>query len=381
MKILSVDVMLDPVTGGGGVERTFQMSRYLARSGHECTLLTTNLRLTSERVKALVGVKVLALPCLFARFYVPKFSYSAIKDVVADSDMIHLMQHWTVLNALVYFFARRLNKPYVICPAGSLPLYGRSRLLKKIYNLIIGNRIMLNASGHIAISPDEIDHFGEYGIRPEDVTLIPNGINVEDLDFQGENDFKEKHGIGTGRFILFMGRLNSIKGPDLLLEAFVKVHGKIPDYHLVFGGPDEGLLSELQETIARHDLAGRVHFLGYLAGPDKARAYDAAEFLAIPSRQEAMSIVVLEAGAAGTPVLITDQCGMNIVEDIEAGRVVRPTVAGLEAGIISMVSDAGKLSRMGGNLNKYTLDNFQWDAIVKKFISLYESILTKRNIV
>ena len=134
MKVLNVNNTIDPVTGGGTAERTFQMSRYLIKSGISCSILTTNIGLTSERIQALNGVEIIAYPCISTRFYVPKFSYKEIKQLIASVDIIHLMGHWTFLNALVYVIARRLKKPYVLCPAGSLVIYGRSKVLKRFYN-------------------------------------------------------------------------------------------------------------------------------------------------------------------------------------------------------------------------------------------------------
>ena len=131
MKILNVNMSLDPCTGGGTVERTFQMSRSLVRAGFECSLLTTNTGLTSQRLSELKGVKVIALRTVSNRFYLPRFAYNMVKNLVEDSDVVHLMNHWTFINALVYQVVRRVNKPYVVCPAGALPIYGRSKIKKR----------------------------------------------------------------------------------------------------------------------------------------------------------------------------------------------------------------------------------------------------------
>jgi hypothetical protein len=143
---------LDRVTGGGSVERTYQMSRSLAKAGEECTILTTDIGLTPERIKELEGVTVVALPCLSQRFYLPKFKYKEIVDLVRNADIIHLMTHWTFLNALVYFIAQRHKKPYVVCPAGVLLIYGRSKVIKVLYNWLIGKSLIRNATRHIAIT-------------------------------------------------------------------------------------------------------------------------------------------------------------------------------------------------------------------------------------
>lgn len=209
--------------------------------------------LTAERIKVLDGVNVIALPCLLKRFYISRFSYSKIKKIVGVADIVHLMGHWTFINALVYIISKRLNKPYIICPAGALPIYGRSKFIKKLYNWVIGSKIIRNANSHIAIAINEINQFQDYGVEVNKISLIPNGINVEDFQTANIADFRRKYGFGDAPFMLFVGRLNSIKGPDLLLRAFCNVKDKISNYHLVFAGPDGGMLGELKEKIRRNE--------------------------------------------------------------------------------------------------------------------------------
>jgi glycosyltransferase involved in cell wall biosynthesis len=379
MKLLNVNMSLDPVTGGGTAERTFQISRSLVKAGIECTVLTTDLGLTAERIKALDGVNVIALPCLLKRFYISRFSYSEIKKIVGVADIVHLMGHWTFMNALVYLAAHSLNKPYVVCPAGTLPIYGRSKFIKKLYNWVIGSKIIRNANGHIAIAVNEINQFQDYGVEINKISIIPNGINVEDFQTANIADFRRKYGLGDAPFMLFVGRLNSIKGPDLLLRAFCNVKDKFSNYHLVFAGPDGGMLSELKDMVIEFSASDRVHFLGYLGGADKSQAYHAADLLVIPSRQEAMSIVVLEAGITGTPVLLTDQCGFNEVASISGGQVVSASVDGLQKGLIEILRDPAQLKSMGANLKKYVYEHFTWDSVINKYLKLYRQILNTRR--
>src|ERR1700722_13341142 len=121
MKILNVNFSIDTVTGGGTAERIFQMSRFFVKQGIDCTLLTMKLDKASDiAAKALPGVKVIMLPCLLKRFYIPLISYQLLKTVVKDADVIIIMGHWTVLNALVYWCAKKFNKPFIFCPAGAL---------------------------------------------------------------------------------------------------------------------------------------------------------------------------------------------------------------------------------------------------------------------
>ncbi|MBW2742297.1 MAG: glycosyltransferase, partial [Deltaproteobacteria bacterium] len=305
--------------------------------------------------------------------------YKQIRNIVKDADVVHLMGHWTFINALVYFIAHRLNKPYVVCPAGALPIYGRSKFIKKLFNWIIGSKIISNANGHIAIAVNEIDQFQAYGVEAGKISIIPNGINAEEFQISNVTKFRKKYGLSNDPFIMFMGRLNYIKGPDLLLHAFCNVKEGLLDFRLVFAGPDGGMLGELKEKSKVMEIANRVHFTGYLGGEEKSSAYHAADLLVIPSRQEAMSIVVLEAGITGTPVLLTDQCGFNEVESIGGGQVVPASVEGLQNGLLEILRDSSQLKLYGVSLKQYVYKHFTWDSVISKYLKLYRQILNIRR--
>jgi glycosyltransferase involved in cell wall biosynthesis len=379
VNLLNVNVTLDPVTGGGSAERTLQISRELNRSGHRCTILTTDTGLSSAYLQQCSqgGVKIVALPLLWKRFYLPKPSRDLIERLVAGADVVNLMSHWTWVNALVYRAVTKRKKPFTVCPAGALPVFGRSKALKVTYNHFIGREIIRHADAAIAISPNEIDQFQTYGVQPNHVTVIPNGINPDDFPESDGKRFRARYGIGDAPVILFLGRLNVIKGPDMLLDAFCRCSQDEPmkAYHLVFAGPDGGMRNELRQMAEASSVRDRVHFTGHIRGPEKSDAYQAADFLVIPSRQEAMSLVVLEAGITGTPVLITDQCGFDDVAAISGGIVVRASVEGLQEGLRAMLGNPDQLRIMGQNLLKYTREHFLWDQIANRYLEVFSKII------
>jgi glycosyltransferase involved in cell wall biosynthesis len=380
MKVLNVIMSLDPVMGGGTVERTFQMSQYLVQAGIDCTILTTDVGLSPKRLSELDGTIVIALRCLNNRFFVPMFSFKNIISIVKNVDIIHLMGHWLFINALVYIIARHYKIPYVVCSAGLLPIYGRSRFLKNLYNVIVGKKIIKNANGLIAVTKDEVPHFKAYGVNPEKISIIPNGISQRDFQTKSDIEFLNRYGLTDIPFVLFVASLKYIKGPDLLLKAFCNEMEKLKPYHLVFVGPDGGMLSQLKDMVKKNSASERVHFLGYMGGVDKSKIYYASKLVVIPSRQEAMSIVVLEAGITSTPVLLTDQCGFSDIAVFGGGNVVPATVEGLQNGLIETLRETEKLNIMGKNINIFTRKHFTWDLIIEKHLSLYNQILVKKNL-
>ena len=375
MKILTVNMSLDTVTGGGTAERTFQLTRHMALLGNECTLLTTETGMTAERRASLKDCRIVALPVLSGRFHIPKMGREDITELVAASDVIHLMNHWTLLNALVYRAARRLGKPYVVCPAGALPIFGRSRLLKKGYNALVGYDMIRHAQACIAVAGNEKGHYAGYGVPPDRITTIPNGIDFQEYQVYDVAKFRDQAGLGDAPYILFVGRLNPIKGPDLLLRAFCRIFSVHKEYHLVFAGPDGGMEGLLKNISGQEGVNERVHFLGYVGGAEKAAAYHGASFVAVPSRQEAMSIVVLEAGICGKPVLMTDQCGFPAVAQVDGGRIVAATEDGIAEGLREMIRGACRIEEMGKHLQQFVEKYYSWDVIAQSYLTLFRKVL------
>ncbi|MDO8788906.1 MAG: glycosyltransferase [Sulfuritalea sp.] len=379
MRILYVNATLDPVWGGGASERTRRLSAALARMGHRVTVLTIDLGLSASRTSEIEGVDVVSLRCLNQRFAFPELPITQLRQLIDRQDFVHLTAHWTILNALIYVLARIANKPYAVNPAGSLPRFGRSPILKGIYNFLLGRAIIRNADVHIAIAPTEIPQFGEYGVPAERVSVIPNGIDAASFDPVDPLPFRTRHCLGDLPLILFMGRLNPIKGPDLLLDAFVQIASRFPSYQLVFAGPNEGMETTLREFAQNHGVEDRVRFIGYVGEDEKTAAYRSATLLAIPSRKEAMSIVVLEGGAAGIPVLLTDQCGFDDVERIGGGRVVKAEAAAIADGLAAMLSEAQELPESGRKLRELVRRDFTWDTAAKQLSAIIEMTAEQRQ--
>ena len=288
------------------------------------------------------------------------------------------MGHWSILNALVYIATRFADKPYVVCPAGALPLFGRSQIIKSVYNLVIGNAIIRNASAWIAVTKSEFPQFSAYGIDESKITVIPNGINIDDFPSVEPHVFINKYGLPDSPIILFMGRLNLIKGPDILLNAFIQAQEYLDEYHLVFVGPDGGMLSMLQKRAQEAGVAEKVNFVGYVSGYVKSAAYHAAKLLVVPSRQEAMSIVALEAMVCGTPVLLTDQCGFNEITSINPNLEVAVEAEKIAEKLVELLTDETLLQDVALSLKDFAIRKYSWNEVIANYLNLYKKILKEQ---
>ena len=379
MRVLNVVSVLSAREGGGNSERTVQLSRALAEIGVECTVLTLAIGDPAGRIGHMGGAKLALVSSLNNRFQVPLGGWRLIKNLVRQSDVIHLMGHWSILGVIVSFAARCLGIPYVVSPAGALPFFGRSQWLKWIFNLFVGWHQIRKASGWIAITNAECGDFMAYGIPITEIEVLPNGVNEADFTVCRLSKSDDRK-VLSGAIILFMGRLNLIKGPDLLLVAFAQVAKEFPDARLVFAGPDEGLGDVLAQEAKMYGLQDRVHFLGFISGIDKSLAYRSASLLVVPSRYEAMSIVAVEGGICGTPVLMTDQCGLDELGEIEPGLVVPATADGLANGLRMALSDRRQLEDWGRRWEAVVREHYSWTDITLKLRGYLQKIVDKERL-
>jgi glycosyltransferase involved in cell wall biosynthesis len=226
----------------------------------------------------------------------------------------------------------------VVFPHGMLdPYFKRAFPLKhakkQMYWLAREYRVLRDASAVCFTTPIERDSAG--------ATMWPRRWNAAVVSFgtsepggdeaaQREVFFSRYPGLRERRFFLFLSRIHSKKGCDLLLDAFARVMPAHPDLDLVMAGPDEaGLQPQLEGQAKRLGIESRIHWTGMLEGDLKWGALRGAEGFVLPSHQENFGMAVVEALACGVPVMISDK--VNIWPDIahdEAGIVNADTAEG-----------------------------------------------------
>ncbi len=157
--------------------------------------------------------------------------------------------------------------------------------------------------------------------KPEQVEVVPLGLDLGPFLAVRPEPGPLRRELGLppeARIVLGVGRLVPIKRFDLLIEAFIRLAPRSPDAHLVLVGDGE-LRAALEKQAAGHP---RIHFAGLRR--DLPAIYADAAALALSSDNEGTPVAVIEAVAAGVPVVATDVGGVRDVLDPEAGTIVRP---------------------------------------------------------
>jgi glycosyltransferase involved in cell wall biosynthesis len=357
MNILLTTISLNSLTGAGTAERTRRLARHLKALGHSCALATMEDGDLADELRGL-GIPVYVAPAIKLRFRVPQIHPGRLAEVVRSADSIHILGYWNLLSVATAFVAVLFRKPYAFSAAGEFVGLEQPRPIARAFHLLLGKPMLRNASLFVAITALERTQIVErLGVVPDRVVVIPNGVE------RSPSAAGATIALPDEPYILFVGRLAEVKGPDLLLAAFAAIAPLQPNILLLMVGPDFGMGAELRREVARRGLEGRVVFVGHVTEPDRTAAYRGALFLVVPSRAEAMSLVAVEAGAAGTPVLLTDRCGFDEIEALGGGYVVPATVEGLRDGLSVMLGRQAALPEAGERLRLHVERHYAWPAI------------------
>ena len=371
MKVLTVLSLMDPITGGGIMDRICQLNRCLIRKGHSCTILATSLGWDQTFIDNFEGLEAVSLPCLSKRYMIPSGAGNWLDKNIRRFDIVHLAGNWSPINVLAYMAAMKHNVPYVFSAMGALDIIGRSNLLKHMFRFLWTRPMLRNANAVIAISPREYRDYVRFGVPETNICLIPNGITIDGLDKRDDKAFRERYGLDSRKIVLFIGRLSPGKGADLLVEAFSSITGDFPDCQLlIFGNDHGGFQSKVEETIDAFNMRNTVRILPPIFGIEKSWAYHAAELIVLPSRYDTMTIIALEAAVCGCPVLITDQCDFAAIGD-NGGLVVSCDAGALADGMRVVLGDCIVRREMGSVAQEFVLKTYQWDKISDDFIRLF----------
>jgi glycosyltransferase involved in cell wall biosynthesis len=241
-----------------------------------------------------------------------------------------------------------------------------SWMKRAVYHLIEFG-LSLRTRGIVAVSPEERRQAVRAGLGRSRVRLAPNGVGP----FDGVPRDEARRAIGCDEDAVvfgFVGRLVPQKAPDVLLEAFARVVAVAPHARLAIVG-DGPVVTLLRELSRRLGVAEKVFLLGERDARGVLAGFDV---FAMASRKEGLPYVVLEALAAGLPVVATEGCGVEILVDPGVNGAVVPNddVAGLADAMTMLALDADLRAR-SGRASLRMAERFTLDAMVERTLRVY----------
>ena len=390
MKILIISGTFPPRKFGGITGSSFKLAVALKNLGHKVTVFTTdtgndkNNRLNVESISSLYGFEVyyfknISNKIAFKyRFYTPIGINSKLRSNIKNFDIIAIQDYRSIFNIIIYYFSKKYKIPYVIRARGSLPYNVGNKILKIIFDKLYGNKILQSASKLIALSRIEAENFQSFGGDRKKIEIVPNWVNIKDyINLPEKGSFRKKNQISSNKkIILSLGRLNKIKGLDLLILACSEVFNKIENVELIIVGPDDGDFFRLKNLVKSLKIEQKVKFLGPLYGEEKIAAYVDANVFVLPSIYEVFGNTIIEALACGTPVITTIRCQISDLVE-KAGLVTEYNSSSMKEAIIKILTDHIFSEKMGNIGRKIVLNEFNHKTIIKRLEKIYLNSIEK----
>ena len=397
MRILNVTQSYAPFFEFGGPPvKVRALADGLAAKGHQVTVLTSDWGLharladtTTEPLSAsspfgnkreVNGVTAIYLPNWFhyrALSWNPALG-RYLRARLNNFDIAHIFGLYDFLGPRVASECLERKIPYIVEPIGMFIPIVRNVLFKRIYHRWLGEKMFANASAVIATSDQEQTELQAGGISPNKIFLRRNGVELP-ASLPARGSFRASLKIpATSKLLLFLGRLSQKKSPDLLLNSFVEVLNRQPalrdSLHLAFVGPDEtGMLARLESAAAQSSVSSSIHFVGPLSGDAKWAAYRDAEIFVLPSQNENFGNTAAESVVAGTPVILTEHCGIAPLLANLAALVVPHDQTSLSAAIESLLLNDLLYARLRDGCAK-AVSLLSWDRPLDDMDSLYRTL-------
>jgi len=240
----------------------------------------------------------------------------------------------------------------------------------------------------IASTPDEsADLVRAYGADPGRVFVVPPGVDLSMFQPLDREEARRKIGYGPGRLLLFVGRLERLKGVEVAIRALALLRDRNhDDVRLLILGEDsrEGDESEkerLKSIASELSVRDRVDFLGSVAHHELPYFYSAADVLVMPSYSESFGLVGLEAQACGRPVVGSDVTGLRtVVRDEVSGYLVGGHDPALYAERIGRLLDNPDLAQQMGRRGRLLAQRFSWTRTADRLEELFDGVVERAQL-
>ena len=410
MNILYFSYEFPPFFVGGLGTYAFEMSRRFARMGHSVTVFSLNpgdaitrdlyegvevhrpvVADALELLPIIVPEDVKRWPLSSQNYFAQVFMYnvlSATKSVnlLVKTDKrsfdIVIAHDW--LNAVAGIMCKKaLNKPLGFhfhsveqgrSTNGSPTIKALEKRAGEISDMIITVSYMMR------------DHLVSLGYDEKKIRVVPNGVDEKKYDpekFSPESisKFRERIGVGSNPLILFVGRLNWVKGADTLVRAMPMILKEVPDAKLVILGKGD------QENMIRHMVGAlgiqdsvKLRF-EYVDERERLLHYAACDVAAFPSKYEPFGIVCTEAMSMGKPVVVGAKGISGLKEQVissgpsRCGSHIDPDNPNDMANfIVELLKSKTLREKLGKNARKRVLERYTLDRVAEETIKIYKEV-------
>lgn len=304
-------------------------------------------------------------------------SAAALSRAIGDADLVEIHSLWNGTVSMAAALCRRLGAPYVLAPRGMLDpaCLARRRLLKRLYAAAIERRTLTGASGFHFLSEEE-RRAAVVGrpLTDEEVAVSPNGAPLPSAELPA-GVLRSRYPMTHGRrVVLYLGRLDPIKGIDLQIEALAHL-AEADRPLLLIVGPDYGDRDRLQALARVRRVEPWIVWSEPVYGLERLSLLAEADLVLLTSTYDANPVIVVETLAVGGVLLATAGCGgVEAAAARGAAVVVRRSADDLSRAMRSLLGDREARARVRRSAVPYARDVLDRRRVLDPLVALYERL-------
>jgi glycosyltransferase involved in cell wall biosynthesis len=364
----------------GGQETYVQkLSEALYARGHEITIFTTDavsrnpLRRISSGRQIGRGLAVVRFPC-YAFLYsylpiAPGLAQALLAKEIVDYDIVHIHGYGHFTSDIAAGTGRLYGKPTILTTHGIHQETAQEGFIRQLLWFYYRGSIVASTVNSVdkilVLSQDEVDYLSRFGPHiVEKTRVVPIGVSLDDFPYPS------RARQPTRPMILYVGRIDRGKGLEFLIDAVSRLKRYEPQ--LVIVGVRTRFASTLETLATQRGVSECVNFIGYLSEEDKNRLLSEATAFCLPSMYEGASLAILEAMAAGRPVVATRTGGVPyLVKDGSSGYLVNYADAeALSERLKELILNLDLRETMGKR-GRAIAETHSWPEIAKKVEGVY----------
>jgi len=376
-RIINLSIRYFPSPGGAEYLNKVVVDKLRASGQYEFKILTTYLGdhiadkkimksaelLEADAINSIVRKNSYKIPGTVYHI-IPGFFESILPQ--CEFDIIH---SWAMMYfpALAGALIKKIkNKPFIMNPI----VDENNLAYRKKYSDTIGKYSISRCDHLILLTEYSLDILNRYGFKINNYDVIPAGVDFEEFDIETEKSIYCDENFFN---ILFTGRLAHGKGIDLLLKSISTLRETKEDFILHIAGPDFGELPSILEFIEKNNIKNNVRIHGNLPRRELIKLFKSADLFVLPSRYEAFGIVIIEAMAAGIPVIASNISAIPyIIKDGENGLLFEPENHNeLAEKIKYLMGNDSAAKSLSSTAMKIVREKYSWDRVSEMYMGVY----------
>lgn len=369
MKISIFISQFIPKNIGGTEIATYNIARYLAMRGNEVHIVTPlDKGLPENSIMDGINIHRIKTPdiqLIHGLFFIFR-SYYLMK--IINPDILH-SQSASTAGITCLFIKKMLKKPFIIYfRGGDINDAGR-------FDLLVNKALLSSCDFALALTDDMKN---KISIDKSKIAVIPNGIDISRFNGIKKEAARMSLGISADdKVLLYAGSLRPEKGVSFLIKSVSIIKRDFPDIKLLIVGDGKDRY-EMEKLSKELQLDCNIRFVGRVKNEEVPQYFILSDIFILASLMEGFPNVLLEAMAAGLPIICTNVCGLpEIVSDGKNGYLIDPCDPAAIAEKVSIILNDEELKKTISYNNKKKSIEFSLEKTAEKLEEVYKGILKK----